>query len=164
VWAKFVASGYMGDGQQESQYIQLSEACTENPYSKPLCIKIAYKPGSIGWGGFYWQNKADNWGEFKGMELSKAGYKKLTFWARGKNGTEVVEFKARGINAPGKRFKDSFEVSSGKVILGTTWKQYTLNLAGADLSCVIGGFCWVASARANPNGLTFYLDDIYYDF
>ncbi len=162
VWAKFVASGWMGDGESGTKYIQLFEACKENPHSVPICIKIVYKPGPKGWGGIYWQNKADNWGSFKGQDFSRAGYKKITFWARGKMGGEVVEFKAGGINAPGKSYRDSFEVSLGKVTLENTWKQYTLDLEGQDLSSVIGGFCWVVAASANPGGVTFYIDDIYY--
>ncbi|MCU0288157.1 MAG: hypothetical protein MUF15_17400 [Acidobacteria bacterium] len=165
VWAKFVASGWMGDGESGTKYIQLFEACKENPHSVPICIKIVYKPGPKGWGGIYWQNKADNWGSFKGYDLSSAGYKKITFWARGENGGEVVEFKAGGINAPGKQYRDSFEVSMGKVVLEKTWKQYTIDLKGQDLSSVIGGFCWVASKNAVSSGqLIFYLDDIYYEF
>ncbi len=163
VWAKFVASGWMGDGELGTKYIQLFEACKENPHSVPICIKIVYKPGPKGWGGIYWQNKADNWGDFKGEDFSRARYKKITFWARGEKGGEVVEFKAGGINAPGKKYRDSFEVILGKVVLESNWRRYTLNLEGKDLSSVIGGFCWVASGSSNPDGLTFYLDDIYYE-
>ncbi|MCK5056365.1 MAG: hypothetical protein KAT34_06910 [Candidatus Aminicenantes bacterium] len=164
VASRFSASGWMGDGESGTKYVQLIKACKINPYSTPYCIKITYTPGPKKWAGIYWQNKPNNWGDFRGEDFSRAGYKKLTFWARGENGGEVVEFKAGGINAPGKNHRDSFEVSSGKVVLERTWEQYTLNLESEDLSCVIGGFCWVASRAANPDGLTFYLDDIYYDF
>ncbi|NIM13974.1 MAG: hypothetical protein GTO45_18165 [Candidatus Aminicenantes bacterium] len=163
VWAKFTAAGWMGDGEYGEKYIQLAEAWKENPHSAPLCIRITYTPGpKKGWAGIYWQNEPDNWGDEPGDNLQKIGYKKLTFWARGENGGEVVEFKAGGINAPGKAYRDSFEVNLGKVVLEKTWKQFTIDLEGQDLSSVIGGFCWVASRAANPKGLTFYLDDIYY--
>ncbi|MGD2087153.1 MAG: hypothetical protein PVH61_13300 [Candidatus Aminicenantes bacterium] len=164
IWARFTASGYMGDGQEYGERsIQLHLASQENPHSAPICIRITYVPMTVGWGGVYWQNQADNWGDLPGNNFQKKGYKKLTFWARGENGREVVEFKTGGINAPGKPYRDSFEASTGNVVLDTTWKQYTIDLEEQDLSSVIGGFCWVASRAANPNGLTFYLDDIYYE-
>ncbi|HZT61325.1 MAG TPA: hypothetical protein VFA21_22145 [Pyrinomonadaceae bacterium] len=161
--ARFTASGFMGDGEQGRKYVQLLEAWTTNPHSTPNCIKVVYSPGPNGWGGVYWQNKPDNWGDQPGDDFSHEGYKKLTFWARGETGNEVVEFKAGGNNKPGKQYKDSFEASTGKVQLDKDWKQYTLDLGGENLSSVIGGFCWVAAASANPKGATFYLDDILYE-
>jgi hypothetical protein len=153
----------MGDGEQGTKYITLLEGCKESPHSKPTCIKVSYKPGPKGWGGIYWQNKPDNWGDQPGDSLGQGGFKKLTFWARGRRGEEILEFKAGGIHAPGKPYKDSFEVGIRKVTLESKWKQYTINLEGKNLASVIGGFCWVANQSANPNGLTFYLDDILYE-
>ncbi|MGD2087151.1 MAG: hypothetical protein PVH61_13290 [Candidatus Aminicenantes bacterium] len=164
IWAKFIAAGWLGDGEYGEKYVQLFEAWKQNPHSPPICIKIVYHPGPKGWAGIYWQNKPDNWGDQPGENFQKMGYKKLTFWAKGEKGGEVVEFKAGGINAPVKKYRDSFEVSLGKVVLKKTWKQYIINLENEDLSSVIGGFCWVTSKTANPEGLTFYLDDIYYEF
>jgi hypothetical protein len=170
IWSRFSASGWMGDGakKEATKYIQLLEACRENPHSAPLCIKITYTPGPDGWAGIYWLNKPDNWGQKPGENFQRIGYKKLTFWARGENGGEVVEFKAGGIDARKRGdeyiYIDSFEVSPGKFVLDNDWKQYTLDLEGKDLSSVIGGFCWVANRAANSKGLTFYIDDIYYDF
>lgn len=161
--ARFTASGWMGDGQQGTKFIQLMEAWKDKPHSAPGCIKVVYSPGPNGWGGIYWQNKPDNWGDKPGEDFSHAGYKKLIFWARGETGDELIEFKSGGINAPGKQFRDSFEISAGKIQLEKEWKQYTLDLEGKNLSSVIGGFCWVAAKSANPNGATFYLDDIGYD-
>jgi hypothetical protein len=164
IWAKFAPTGWMGDGEKEANNVQLNVDWKEKPHTAPLCIKINYSPGSVGWAGIYWLNKPDNMGDRPGENFQKMGYKKLTFWARGEKGGEVVEFKAGGINAPGKMYRDSFDVSTGRIALEKEWKQYTIELEGEDLSSVIGGFCWVASSTANPEGLTFYLDDIYYTF
>jgi hypothetical protein len=162
--AQFVASGWMGDGQVAgAKFIQLDEAWKGKPHSAPICIKVRYSPGPHGWAGIYWQNKADNWGDQPGENFSRAGYKRVTFWGRGETGGELVEFKAGGINAPGKKFRDSFEATTGKIALDTEWRQYEISLADKDLSSVIGGFCWVASKTANEHGLTFYIDDIYYE-
>lgn len=161
--AQFTASGSMGDGEQGPKYIQLMEGWKDKPHSTPSCIKVIYSPGPNGWGGIYWQNKPDNWGDKPGEDFNHAGYKKLTFWARGETGDELIEFKAGGINTLGKQYKDSFEISAGKIQLEKEWKQYTLDLEGKNLSSVIGGFCWVAAKSANLHGATFYLDDIDYE-
>lgn len=163
VAAKFTASGWMGDGQQGKKYIQLNEAWKTKPHSAPTAIQVVYSPGPNGWSGIYWQNKPDNWGDKPGENFSQAGFKKLTFWARGETGNEVIEFKAGGISAPGKKYKDSFDISTGKVQLDKDWKQYELSLDQKNLSSVIGGFCWVAAKSANPEVVTFYLDDIFYE-
>ena len=163
VWSNFTASGWMGDGERGTKYINFIESSDENPHSSPYCVRIQYLPGPIGWAGIYWQNRPDNWGDLRGENFSDSGYTKITFWARGEKGDEVVEFKAGGIDAPGKRHKDSFEVSIGKKILSNEWEQFIINLKDKDLSNVIGGFCWVASISSNPSGLTFYLDDIQYE-
>lgn len=161
----FTASGWMGDGGPGGrQHIRLDEACSNNPHSLPGCIKVAYiEYGSKRWGGIYWQNRQDNWGDKPGWDLSKTGYTCITFWARGDRGDEMVEFKAGGIHDRTKRYKDSFEVSLGRIPLTREWQQHRINLEGKDLSSVIGGFCWVASQPANPDGLTFYLDDIRFE-
>ncbi|NIM14732.1 MAG: hypothetical protein GTO45_22310 [Candidatus Aminicenantes bacterium] len=164
ILSRFVSTGWMGDGHQGPRYVRLFEAWKQNPHSEPVCVQVTYTPGSQGWAGIYWQNKPDNWGDQPGQNFQKAGYKKLTLWARGDKGGEIVEFKAGGINAPGKRYRDSFEVSIGKIILKKEWRQYTIDLEGEDLSSVIGGFCWVAASSSNPEGLTFYIDDVYYEF
>jgi hypothetical protein len=47
-------------------------------------------------------------------------------------------------------------------LLSPTWAKYTIDLHQApprNLSSVVGGFGWVASAP-----VTFYLDDIIYEF
>jgi hypothetical protein len=164
IGSRFTASGWMGDGEFGTAYIRLQEACKEKPRSGPACVKVTYATfGPKTWGGIYWQNRTGNWGDYAGDDLSKAGYRYVTFWARGETGDEAVEFKAGGIIAPGKTHADSFEVSLGRVSLTREWRQYRMDLTGKDLSSVIGGFCWVANRPSNPDGLTFYLDDIRFE-
>ena len=159
----YVASGWMGDGEEGTQFVNLNEVCEEDPRSVPTCQKITYTIGPKNWAGMYWLNKPNNWGDKPGEDLSKFAYSKVSFWAKGDKGGEVVEFKAGGVDSKGKPYKDSFEVTTGKVRLERDWKRYEIDLTGRNLSSVIGFFCWVASGTANPNGLTFYLDDIYYE-
>jgi len=158
----FCPSGYMGDGEQGERYIKYLGTSKEKPYSGSTCIKIQYIPGTVRWGGFYWQNKPGNWGDKPGENYTAKNYAAIKFFARGNNGGEVVEFKAGGI-ASGKKYKDSFEKSLGKVTLEKDWKEYKMSLKDLDLSSVIGGFCWVVAAADNPEGATFFLDDIKYE-
>ncbi len=117
VWANFIASGWMGDGELGEKYIQLYEAWEDTTRPDSLCIKVVYTPGPKGWAGIYWQNEPDNWGDLPGKDMSKSGFTKITFWAKGEKGREVVEFKAGDIKAAGKKHKDSFSAITGKNIL-----------------------------------------------
>ena len=49
--------------------------------------------------------------------------------------------------------------------LNSTWTEYEIPLAGADLGYILGGFGWVAAAsdQQGSSAVEFYLDDIYYD-
>ncbi|MDD4954765.1 MAG: hypothetical protein PHP17_01840 [Candidatus Omnitrophica bacterium] len=155
----FIASGWMGDYGD----IKYDAASTDMPFSGDTCIKINYCAcGYQGarWAGMYWQNPANNWGEVDGgYNLSKAT--KLTFWARGKNGGEIIDdFKVGGISG---KFADTDAVGTGPITLKKEWTQYTIDLAGKKLSNIIGGFCWVANMDNNPKGVDFYLDDIKFE-
>jgi len=155
----FFPYGLMGD-YGDIKYNYLSK---ENPYSGTTCIKVEYCACGFQyarWAGIYWQAPANNWGTIDaGYNLSKAA--KLTFWARGaKGGENIVEFKVGGIT---NEFSDSDMASTGPVVLNKEWTQYTIDLAGKDMSYIIGGFCWVASPDNNPNGIVFYLDEIKFE-
>lgn len=163
--ATFTATGWMGDGAQGTTHVTLVKNDTTKPHSPPQAIKVKYVIGPQKWAGIYWQNKPDNWGDKPGEDFSKTGYKRVTFWARGQNGREMVEFKAGGIDArdKGKKYVDSFNATTGEITLDVEWKKYEIDLTGKDLSSVIGGFCWAANKDGNPNGLTFWLDDIQFE-
>jgi hypothetical protein len=151
----FIPSGWMGDTSD----LLYSDAETNKPRSGRSCIKVGYKgQGGSGWAGIFWQNPANNWGARanSGFDLSK--YSKLTFWARGEKGGEVLsEVKVGGIKGD---FPDSDEVVSRNLILSDQWTQYSIDLEGRDMSYIIGGFCVVFSKNSNPSGATVYLDDI----
>ena len=155
----FIPSGWMGDFGD----IKYDGAVKEDPYLGDTCIKIIYSAKASNgarWAGIYWQNPANNWGTTdKGYDLSKAT--KLTFWAKGvKGGERIEEFKLGGIMG---EFSDSDAAGIGPVILNKEWTQYTIDLKGKDLSYIIGGFCWATNADVNPEGATFYLDEIKYE-
>jgi hypothetical protein len=155
----FIPSGWMGDVGD----VKIADAWPDKPYSRKTSIRIIYtaeKKQGAGWTGIYWQDPANNWGNLKGgYDLS--GATKLTFWARGEKGGEVIsEFKIGGIRG---EISDSASVSIGPVTLTPEWKEYTIDLKNEDLSLIIGGFSFVISSMENPQGATFYLDEIAYE-
>jgi hypothetical protein len=149
----FVPSGWMGDFAGLKMNTVPGEA-----HSGKSALRFIYRPTvANGWVGVYWQDPANNWGEKDGG-FDLTGARRLTFWARGYRGGEVLrEVKMGGIKG---RYPDSTQIVTGPIVLTRAWKQYSMNLRGRDLSAISGGFCWVADTKSNPHGLTFYLDDI----
>ena len=72
----------------------------------------------------------------------------------------MEEFKLGGITG---EFGDSDVAGIGPVTLTKDWQQHTIDLAGKDLTSISGGFCWATNLDVNPEGATFYLDDIKYE-
>lgn len=157
----FYPSGWMGDGEEGEKYIQLNDQWRENCHSAPTCVRITYCPNKKGWAGIYWQYPDGNWGDSPGRRIK--GARRLTFWARGERGRELVQFKAGGISAQGKKYHDSFEIAIAPVEFTQEWQRYEIDFTGADLSSVLGAFAWTANRSGNLEGLTFYLDDIRYE-
>lgn len=155
----FIPSGWMGDWESIDMY----ECERVNPHSGELAIRVTYEAtGTLGWAGVYWQEPENNWGALpEGYDLT--GATSLTFWARGKTGGEVVEFKVGGIWG---KYPDSLQpaLSAGPIVLSDRWQPYSIDLRGYDLSHSIGGFAWVANRCSSPEGAVFYLDDIIYEF
>ncbi|MBV9463142.1 MAG: PEP-CTERM sorting domain-containing protein [Verrucomicrobiae bacterium] len=155
----FAPSGWMGDTSD----LSFNPMWSQHPGQGNKCIQIKYsaKVGQgMKWAGIYWQDPANNWGTVKegGFNLSAA--KSLKFMARGEKGGETVEFKAGGISG---EFPDTFKAEAPVASLTPEWKEYTIDLSGQDLSQVIGGFVFAVAKDKNPNGCTFYLDNIRYE-
>jgi len=155
----YIPSGYMGDYGD----ILYNDSHGENPHSGASCIKIVYTPDvsqGARWAGIYWQNPANNWGARKGG-YDITGATRLAFWARGEIGGErIEEVKMGGISGA---YPDSDTATVGPIVLTKEWKQYEIDLTGKDLSYISGGFCWSTNLDVNPDGCTFYLDDIRYE-
>ena len=150
----YVPSGWMGDTGD----IKLDDCWLQDPHSGTTSIKADYTPtGSKGWAGVYWQSPQNNWGTDPGGGYDLQGYRTLTFYARGQSRGQVIGFFTGGITG---RYGDTATEHAITVNLTTSWKKYTINLAGADLHRVVGAFGWAASKFCDPNGATFYLDDI----
>ena len=155
----YVPSGWMGDYGD----LKLDEKFLTNSHSGTTCIKVVYNGKATQgarWAGIYWQNPPNNWGTRPGG-YDLTGAKKLTFWARGEKGGErIEEFKIGGTTG---EYADSDVAGIGPVVLTMEWQEFTIDLEGKDLSSISGGFCWSTNLDVNPQGCTFYLDDIKYE-
>ncbi|NCC53027.1 MAG: hypothetical protein EOM20_17695 [Spartobacteria bacterium] len=150
----YIPSGWMGNAEA----ITRDDCWPTDPHSGQSCIKITYNESGK-WAGIVWQNPADDWGdEPGGFDLT--GAKKLTFWARGEEGNEIIEVKF-GLLGRNKAYHDSGKGSAGRIKLTSDWKQYEIPLEGKNLSCIKTGFAWSLAGRKDP--ITFYLDDIRYE-
>ena len=155
----YIPSGWMGDYGD----IKMNDQAAEAPHAGTTSIQFTYsakKSQNQGWAGIYWQNPANNWGSKKGG-FDLTGMSKLTFWAKGAKGGEVLQkVMVGGIKGT---YPDSAAVETGPIELTDTWKQYTVNLVGKDLTYINGGFGWTVTADLNPDGSTFYIDDIKFE-
>jgi hypothetical protein len=176
----FAARGRFNSAGGDDGAPPMIESFTGNPHSGITCIKASFKAKGANWGGWYWMNgtlrglelsPSINWGDVPNAGVDLRGATKLTFYAKGAEGNERVEFFALGVGrnadsgAPTMPHPDSSRKASlGYVTLTPEWKKYTLDLTGRDLSYVLGGFGWVTAADRNQyRDISFYLDDIQFD-
>jgi hypothetical protein len=158
----FIPSGWMP--ATAAKDVQLSTSWKNLPFSGNTCIRVAYQNNSgTRWAGVYWQQPANNWGTVPEAGYDLQGAQKLTFWARGDQGGEVIyEFKMGGLSSG--QHPDSDSASIGPIELSKEWEKYEIDLRGRDLSYVIGGFAWATNIDVNdPDGIVFYIDEIKYE-
>ncbi len=156
----FIPSGWMGDYGD----LKLADSEKTNPAQGTKCIKITYTGKATGgqkWAGIYWQDPANNWGTTKNAGYNLTGAKLVKFFARGEKGGEVVEFKSGGISSGD--YPDSYKADAPATTLTQEWKEYEIDLAGQDLSHVIGGFVFALNKDKNPDGAVFFLDNIRFE-
>ena len=151
-----IPSGWLGDYRD----IVLDLNHKDNPFSGKTCIKIIYKAkGSrkAYWAGIMWQYPANN-DSVMDAGLNLNGAKKLVFWARGERGGEYLDAVKCG-GAIGS-YPDSDSAFIRNILLSKDWQKFEIDLTGHDFRYVSGFFSWVASKQKNPQGMTFYLDEI----
>jgi hypothetical protein len=165
-----IPAGWMSGGSNPADFISLQKS--NDCHTGEDCLQVTYKVGGE-WGGIYWwpllcgeSGTEEAWNEIKrgtcGINVLEMGnfstVNRLTFWSRGDQGGEVIEFKIGGVDVeptPGR--------SLGKVTLTSTWEQYAIDLEGLNLTNAIGLFLWIATDINNPQGAVFYLDDIQFE-
>jgi hypothetical protein len=173
--SQFAPSGYMGDGAATGVVTMLpatmadSKDCNGDRSSAAalgLCHTVTYAPlaatvtpAPLGWAGVYWQYPANNWGTKAGFTIPP-GATKVTFYAKGAAGGELIGFLAGGIINMGSAYSDSLSVKSPTITLTTTWTQYSMDITGQTYTQVLGGFAWTMAAPAAGGTSKFYIDDI----
>jgi len=167
-----IPAGFFVGSGSPAQIINLKGGDSNECRPDVNCLRVTYNPGGSFGGIFYWPLKCGDtgndaaWAKVKegtcGVNVLEAGNLKtisrLTFWARGEQGGEVIEFKVGDvaiIPSPGR--------SLGKVSLTSGWKQYEITLVGVDLTNAIALFIWVATDIDNPQGAVFYLSEIQFE-
>jgi hypothetical protein len=162
-------------------------------YSPLPATAMVYGPGGVpgpaaGWAGMAYQHPDQGWGTMPGFAMP-AGATKVTFWAKGAVGGEVVSFSGPGLgygNLPTTAAPcvDTVTTTALKQTLTTTWTQYTLPIQGTNYSggvlqafyfsvakadqATADGGAGATDAGAGDAGssaplVTFYLDDIRWD-
>ena len=149
----FAPLGWMGN----TGALSADWACMDNPRSGKACAKISYSSGEA-WAGIACQFPPNDWGDQpQGLDVS--GAKKLTFWMRGAEGGEKVKVELGII----KKDKKYFDTGSGslELVLTRDWKQYSIELAGKDLTRIKTGFVITLAGAGKP--LTIYFDDVQFE-
>ena len=163
-------------GTDETLVEDMDENWRESPAAGRSCIRCSQTVTLHDWGGWMflngWLPEGEtvpqlNDGSAEGQGLDLTGTQSLTFMARGENGGEKVEFFTCGFGRdPGGkatvRFPDSaVKHSLGYVKLTKEWKEYTIDLRGADMSSVACGFGFVMAPGESGTGTrVFFLDEI----
>jgi hypothetical protein len=159
--SQYHPSGWMGDLEPPATgKLDLTTNEVKIDGQSLVGMRLDYKHGAKGWGGIYWQYPDSNWGDKPGFSL--VGAKKISFYAKGERGGEIVEFIS-GCTT-GNPYTDQFRKTTGKVVLSTNWKKYTFdlsNLSEKQLSSVVGAFAWVASGGYDKDSrLITYIADL----
>jgi hypothetical protein len=182
----FLAQGQLPDGDS---LVTMDTSSTDNPHSGATAIRCTFQTNGSNWGGFYLMNgllvsnlAVPYFGDAVipgtsmavtnpgGLDLS--GATTLTFWLRGEEGNEEIQFFMGGVGrdasngAPSDAFWDSTPrwPKAGTIFKATkSWTKQTISVGQLNLTNIMGGFGWVADALHNPAGAVFYLDDIQYN-
>jgi hypothetical protein len=162
--SKYYPSGWMGNikGAEGTGTLIVSRQAATIEGRSTVETRIEYKQGTEGgWAGIYWQHPDKNWGDKPGLNLT--GAKKISFYARGEMGNEIVEFIS-GCSDTGKKYQDQFKESIGPLPLTKNWTKYVIDLSKLkekQLLSVIGAFGWVGSGGFDKDGrAVIYIADL----
>ncbi|MDB5388966.1 MAG: hypothetical protein JWM11_4612 [Planctomycetaceae bacterium] len=152
--APYAPANWMGN----TKALKLDEACTTLPHSGKTCLKFEYSAKDQ-WAGVVWADPANDWGDKPGgWDLT--GAKKLTIWARGEHGGEVIGLEF-GIFGKEKKFSDTGKAKKEGIKLTTSWQAISIDLTGQDLSRIKSGIVITFAGSGEP--MTIYLDDCVYE-
>ena len=145
----YAPSAWMGN----KSAVSLDTGCREDPHAGDHCIKVTYAAPD-GWAAVAWRHPAGDWGDRPGgYDLSAAD--RLTVWARGERGGEVVKLGMGGVGE-NKKYPDTGEAVE-TFTLTPDWRKYAVDLSGIDRARIKTGLKWVVEGQGRP--ATFYLDE-----
>lgn len=154
-------SGWMSHVSPPNRWIQAN--MEHDGCRSASCLKFAYQRGGR-WAGVYWVPWKCPDGIVAGgdcgidlLATEALHIRRLSFYARGERGGEVVEFKVGGEDFPPR------PVRRVNASLSKEWQRYTITLEGVDLTNAVGLFGWFAADVLNPEDITFYLDEIAFE-
>ncbi len=150
----YISSGWMGNAKGT----KMDDGCTTNPHGGQTCLRVEYSDAGE-WAGIVWQDPANDWGDLSGG-WNLTGAKKLKCWARGDKGGEIVSFKF-GVLGTEKKYADSASGDISDIKLTKEWTEYTIDLAGKNLTRIKTGFVWTLAGQKSP--VVFFLDDIRFE-
>lgn len=126
------------------------------------CSKIVYNRDLEDWANAYVTATGENRAG-PGIGLDLTGAKKLVFYAKGRYGDEKITF-GYGFEPNQIGFSDSSKARRIENLHKDYWQRYEFDLNGKDLSHINGLFMFGVEKQFNPQGATFYLDNITYVF
>jgi hypothetical protein len=175
----FTQKAKIDDGNSDYIY-DMNENWQEDPFMGDSAIEVRAKTADASWGGWLFLNgylpegstEAQlDFGDVPDAGMDLSGATQLTFWAKGAEGGEVVEFFTAGLGYDGEtnarmaEYPDSsVKISLGFTMLTNEWEPYSIDLSGADLSHIGNGFGFVLSGvYSGDRETTFYLDEIRFE-
>ena len=181
----FTPYGWMSDSTNLTGLINVDIECRERPNTvfkstgipeKERCIRIKVTwDVDATWASIAFISGPDKpawWGDTnkgKYYNLSTLAKKKLTFYARGEHGDEVIKTQIGALS--GKPFGDSLAKPfvSDEVKLTKDWTRHEVDLSAlpaAELAHVCNGFGVLverASQTGSPTETIIYIDDVYFE-
>ncbi|MDD5065796.1 MAG: hypothetical protein PHF84_01990 [bacterium] len=154
-----ILSGWMGDLRN----LKIDKFCTKNPNSGKSSMRVSYqvitKTENKAVGVYMQQSPISDLVTLKGgYDMTRAT--SISFYARGENGNEVIEFKM--VKAREQNLLSSSKASR-KITLSKEWRKYELDLRNLEYKDISGGLGFVIHTEDNREGAIFYLDDIAYN-
>lgn len=151
-----------GDALLPFGFLRVHNSFIDTERDCEFCIRVEYIPGSGGVAGIAFRND-------KGLDLSAA--KKVTFYAMGGEGGEIVKFKAAGKKVDKNGVEDTeifnnvkFDKTTEEVTLTKNWKKLEIDLSKDDLSGITHPFGLEISKEKNKPDSVVYLKGVKYEF
>lgn len=151
-----------GDAQLPFSFLRVQDSFIDTERDCEFCIRVEYVPGPGGVAGIAFRND-------QGLDLSTA--KKVTFYAMGLDGGEVVKFKAAGKKVDKKDVSDmeifnnvKFDRTTEEVTLTKNWKKLEIDISKDDLNGITHPFGLEISKEKNKPDSVVYLKGVKYEF